>query len=681
MFRLAKYASFVLIVLMLNAAGAQAQLTLAQAWQELPHYAYGQDLAGQLLIERNVIEAMAAPEKRAEVAARLAGLLRQDDTTLAAKQFICLELRQVGTPAEIPVLAELLPSPDTWQMALYAMAAIPGPESLEVLRQALDQLQGPALVGAVNALAARRDPGCVARLTGLAAADDETVRWAALHALAGIADDQAVAWLRAQGAQQQRPLSRPWASCLLRAASLLAQRGDHEQALALYGELAAAQEHPATRRAALEGRLRLEPTTASDTIGQWLAGDDAVAQQVAAAHLAGLPEDTLQALSARLLELPEVSSMALLDVLASRQNQSLVPLLEKMLESDVPATRLAGLRHLGALHDPATVPTLIDYLSADKQLSAVAQQSLAGMPRDVVGPALLTALQRKETREPVIAVLRELKYYEAIDPLVKIAAQTDPAVYGPALEGLRGIADPDETDIPRLMTLLFQAQPGTHRDEVEKTIAVVCEKLPADADRADPVLKTLADAEEARKVMCLPLLGRLGGAQARALIGTYLAAKDKGARESAVRALCNWPNAEVADQLLTLATGAGDKRHARWALRAYVRVISLPSERPANETLAMLQKIMQQAQENEDRALIIARAGTVRTMECVRWVAGYLDNAGLSQAACAALVELAHHRELRHPNMDEFGPILDKVAATSKDATVAERAKRYRLGL
>ena len=68
-------------------------------------------------------------------------------------------------------------------------------------------------------------------------------------------------------------------------------------------------------------------------------------------------------------------------------------------------------------------------------------------------------------------------------------------------------------------------------------------------------------------------------------------------------------------------------------------------------------------------------------LECVRWVAGYLDDASLAQAACAAIVELAHHRELRHPHMDEFGPILDKIANVSKDATIVERAKRYRLGL
>ncbi len=90
------------------------------------------------------------------------------------------------------------------------------------------------------------------------------------------------------------------------------------------------------------------------------------------------------------------------------------------------------------------------------------------------------------------------------------------------------------------------------------------------------MLQLLATADDARKVTCLPLLGRLGGAQARQIIESYLDAQDNNASEAAVRALCNWPNAEVADRLLAIATNSGDKRYCRWALRAYVRVISLP---------------------------------------------------------------------------------------------------------
>jgi hypothetical protein len=110
------------------------------------------------------------------------------------------------------------------------------------------------------------------------------------------------------------------------------------------------------------------------------------------------------------------------------------------------------------------------------------------------------------------------------------------------------------------------------------------------------------------------------------------------------------------------------------------------AEMPVDEAwralpLAMLQRAMKVARSPEDKQWVLSRASTVRTLETLAWVAPFLDDAELSQAACQAIVELAHHRFLRHPNRDRFGPLLDKVARLSKDPAVAERAKKHRLGL
>jgi hypothetical protein len=116
-----------------------------------------------------------------------------------------------------------------------------------------------------------------------------------------------------------------------------------------------------------------------------------------------------------------------------------------------------------------------------------------------------------------------------------------------------------------------------------------------------------------------------------------------------------------------------------------VRVISLPSERPADATLASLQQAMKlaAAADPEDRAFVLERtAAAVRTMPAVEWIAGYLDAADRTaaepQAACRALV---HHRGLRQPNAARFDPILDRVAATTTDPALADRARRYKAGL
>ena len=281
---------------------------------------------------------------------------------------------------------------------------------------------------------------------------------------------------------------------------------------------------------------------------------------------------------------------------------------------------------------------------------------------------------------------------EAIDPLIELAAQADPQVYGPALEGLTEIAAPhdalvsviaapDDTDVPRLVKLLLRVEPGRHRDKVERTILTVCDKLPPEADRSKLVLDALAGIDRSEIPKYLPLLGRLGSPKALTIIQASLGSPDPDVQAAAVRALCNWPNAEVADRLLELATHSGNQAFRVWALRAYIRVVTLPSDRPEAKTLTMLQHAMKLAERVDEKRLTISRAATVRRIETVTWIAQYLDDPELCQSACESLVELAHHRFLRQPNMDRFGPILEKVARLSKDPAIAERAKRARLGL
>jgi hypothetical protein len=117
--------------------------------------------------------------------------------------------------------------------------------------------------------------------------------------------------------------------------------------------------------------------------------------------------------------------------------------------------------------------------------------------------------------------------------------------------------------------------------------------------------------------------------------------------------------------------------HRVWALRALVRVISLPGPTPDAEKLAGLKRAMQLAGRDEDRTLILERAAAVRSVETLRFVLPYLDQPALAEAACKAVADLAHHRELRDPNKVEFHTALEKVLRTSKDPVVRERVQRY----
>jgi len=658
------------------------EMPVEDAWKALPKYEPGQDMAPLLAMDQAVIRAMASPETRSACAARLAGVLEAAETTPAARQYICLQLRQIGTVAQVPLLAKLLAKPETSEMARHALEAIPGDASVAAIRDSLGTLRGPLLVGAINSVGARRDARSVAKLQSLAGSEDRQIASAAIGALGNIGNQEVAAFLSGQADRSGLPTPQPLAVALLQCAAAFSAAGSNQQAQAIYTRLSQAGQAAGIRRAALEGLLRLQGPQREATILAWFGGKDADQRLIAAGHLASLPEERLDQLASQLGQLPDAAKFALLEILASRKGKSVLPTILEAAKSDKPEIRVAGLRCLGLLADSSTIPVFLDALAAGGESAEAAQDALGRLPRKEVAAALLEALtSRPEARASMIEVLKRLRCYEAIPPLVAIAAQDDPAGYGPALDGLRGIADPDKSDIPRLVGLLLKTAPGRHRDEVERTIVIVCDKLPAGADHAELVLAALAKVKASEAPKYLPVLGRLGGPKALKRIEAALGDADPEVKQAAVRGLCNWPTAEVADKLWELATKSDNESFRRWALRAYVRVIGLKSDRPEAKSLAMLQQAMKLAANAEDKQLILSRASTVRTLEAVDWIAGYLDDPAVAQAACLAIVELAHHRFLRHPNMDRFGPLLDKVGKISKDADVVERAKKYRLGL
>jgi hypothetical protein len=94
----------------------------------------------------------------------------------------------------------------------------------------------------------------------------------------------------------------------------------------------------------------------------------------------------------------------------------------------------------------------------------------------------------------------------------------------------------------------------------------------------------------------------------------------------------------------------------------------------------MLQNAMELAGGDEDRKKVLRGLGNARVIAALRFVLPYLDNPGLAQEACRAVVELAHSQNLRNPNQKEFNPALDRVIAMCNDKGLVERARRYREG-
>ncbi len=686
------------------------------AWKALPAHRHGQDLAALLAIERVAIESMATPSARAGCAARLGRVLEQTSATHDAKQWVCLMLRAVGTASEVPILARELSSPDPQvaDAARQAIEAIGGDASLVALRSFLRAAQsptgqkrpGPLRAGIINALGARRDAEAVPLVVALADDTDPQVAEAALRALGHIADMRSVAWLRARAERVGVPMPPLLGESLVRAAEAEALAGNRDAARAIYELLARPGQPVGVRQAGLVGQLnQLEASSVQHArmLLAWLHDADLQRRAIAAGSLASLDDASLVGLLETLAAYDPAIRQSILAIAARRVPDAAMPVLLRVARDDVPAVRVTAIECLGQTGAAESIPVLLDAM-ADKDamprggdLSRAAHDSLLQLPKSLVGPALVAALDtRPELRLPIIMLLGDVGDRAAIEPLATIAAVDDPAPWQPALDTLRRLAQPNATDVGRLVDLFLEVRGDARKEAVARVIVGVAQQsVPTqNASVTQPVNESAAiviAALEKRGVPAvdsLPLVGRLGGTTALAKIETGLQSVDAQVRDAAIRGLSHWPTAEVADRLLSIAKEslAAVERQSlgRKALRAYVRVLTLKSERPAAQTLAMLEQAMDLAADGpaEDRGYILERtAAAVRSMDAVEWIASYLDEPSLAQAACRALVELAHHRSLRQPNKDRFDTILNRVAMTTTDPAIADRARRYALGL
>lgn len=668
--------------------GSAGNLTPAQieaAWVDMPKYEAGQDQKALLAMNWVVINAMNDANQRAATAARLAKVLQDPATTPAARQYICAQLFQIGTDAEVAAVAPLLLDPATSDNARLFLERVKSEAAIGALRAALDKLQGRPLTGVVNSLSIVRDPASVDRIVALTKSDDPMVALAAWRALGNFGSLPVADFLIGALKEADKAFA-PMESAAVRTAILLGSAGEQEKAMEIYRLLAGGGRSLGARQAGFRALFAATPEEQKAAlIAEWSKSADAAQQQVVISQLTALNDKALEE-TLNLKGLGSRVQIALMEELASRQGDKMLPAMLEAAASGDPAKVQMALRFLGSAGDPQVIPVLIKALGSDEASRRIAADALAQRTKETVGPALLEALNKQvEIREQIVDILSKLKYYEAIDPLVKLARNTDPAVYEGAVEGLRAICDPDATDLKRMFALYLDVPTGAQRDFVERAVAFICEKNPKSSDRST-ILLGLVDShrdkdQAAFQAAVLPLLGRLGTKAVYDKIQPLLNSPQPELSAAAVRALCNWPTAEHAGALWELAAKSDSKAYRSQALRAYIRVVTLPSDRPEAETLKMLQDAMKLADSSDNKNLALSRASSIRTLETVDWVAGYLDDPALAQTACQVIVELAHHRFLRQPNKAHFEPILRKVEATAKDKSIVELAEKARMGM
>jgi HEAT repeat protein len=387
-----------------------------------------------------------------------------------------------------------------------------------------------------------------------------------------------------------------------------------------------------------------------------------------------------KAFAAALPKLSPAAQVGLLKALTVRGDNAARPAVVLLLASTKDANvRLETIRALGDLGTSNDLPQLLQILGQGTSAErTAAKTSLVRLSGPTVSGQIAAGLKTATTTTQV-AMIDVLTTRRAVDsiPLILIAAvSSESRVRKAAMASLGKIAGPEHLD--GMVQAVLKATPGSEQASAEKQIMFVCARAADQATRSAPLVAAVNKLNTQQRLILLSTLGRVGGSNARSEIEAAISSRDSAVHALGIRAISNWPDASIAPRLMQLAKTDPHTSHRTTALRALMRVSPLSDARTDDQRLTLLKQAMAMASADRERILALDRAEAIRTTGSLRFILPYVSKSATAEQACLSVVELAHHRTLREPNKVEFDKALDLVIKTSKNATVIDRAERYK---
>lgn len=318
-----------------------------------------------------------------------------------------------------------------------------------------------------------------------------------------------------------------------------------------------------------------------------------------------------------------------------------------------------------------------------KQLKEFDRGFVARIVKNVVGDdfdAAVVAALKKEKDAGMMSVLAEIvgdRWIKTeVGTLLELAKDKDCPARLPLLAAAEKLAT--KANIADFVDASLNIENRGDRDRAEQIISRLC------AGDASPVVEMM-NAENAPALMLL--LGRIGGdAALKTIEEKALNASDVNTKAFGVRALCSWPNAVVWEKLLAAAQNQDYPEQVRiQALRAFIRVVSLPDDQDAidmsgKDKLENLKKAFELATRDDERNFVLERVGSIREPESVEFALQFVDKPELSNKALNAILDLAHQDYLRKQNKELFLKALDVVLAKG-DQGQKDRAANYKANI
>ena len=575
-------------------------------------------------------------------------------STFEACRFACKQLGIIGSKSALPTLGGMLKSDENVSIACLALTTYPPGQADDTLRSALASAPTAARIQIINTLGDRRDSHSVKPLARLTAELDHSVAAAAIASLGKIGDQSAWATLASLRNTAAPDLASTITEARVRCAANLAAAGSRKAATIAYEQLLAASEPVYVRRAALAGLLRLELGSGEQRILSVLRGSDSALKPVAIAAIPALrTKRASEKFAAELPRLQAQEQVWMIESLAARGDPAARAAIAQSLAASDTAVRRAALNALGRIGDTSSVALFGRALASanDPEERLAIESALIGLgggtPTD---NAIVVELNKSagNARASLIAVLARRQGPAANSVLFAETDNSDPIVAKAAFRALGRTAL--GTDIPAVLKQLGTARDAEVRAEAESTAAQALGKMDDAPSRSLAVLAALQRATNAIGISSLvALLPRCGDAQALAVLKAAERDTDARVRETAVRALTEWPDMAAWDALAGIYSRGATEAVRGLALRGLVRLAGDENAHPDAKLADRYRQLLESARGDADLRLILGTLGGAASPDALQLALPLLANASVRPEAEAAVKRLAESIKAQHP--------------------------------
>ena len=579
------------------------KVVLSGPYEAIESYDFGKSRKGLAAIEEEIRNV--PPSSFTQVEEKLLQALDAPDTTFAGKQFVCRMLRRVGSARSVPSLAKLLSDKELSHMARFALQFMPAPEAGEVLREALPRVEGDLKIGVIGSLAQRGDLEAVPEIAKYITASDTNLARAAIGALGRIGGMQAAHALSSMDVPAGLKDVRD--NAYLMCADKMLAEGLRTEASAIYRNLASPTKSTWVRIAAYRGFVKAEKEKAVPIVLSLLNDKDLDLQRAAGKFLTEIPGEAItRALARQLGSLDAEAQIVLISALETRGDKTATFYIAKTVKSDNKAVRLAAIKALAILGNASCVRLLAEAsATADRDTSQAAMDSLSKLSDPNVCKVLMDGA--KSQAEPVVRIhviqtLANRGETEAVDVLMDVAKDDNPDIRQAAYKALGSLAGKQE--LSRMVSMLLEARSDADRAGVERAMVAIVSRIKT--SDATVFIEALNKADDTVKPHVLAVLPHIGGAEALDAVQSQLRSGDADVKKAAIRALADWPEPGPLNDLLQIAKTDRDATCQILALRGYIKLLEIPTNRGASETVKLLAEAMKVANRAEEKMAVLS---------------------------------------------------------------------------